>query len=99
LLTLVWLLRDWHQPVDPLDRAWRRFVRRVGRAGLAKSSAEPALAWADRVAARLPDAVALLSLSRRYSDARYARRTATADEQANLIRDLHRFRMPPGVLP
>ena len=95
LLTLVWLLRDWHRPIDPLERAWRAYVRRIGRAGLAKAVNEPALAWAQRIAAGLPGAAeTLASLSRRYSDARYARSVLSADERLRLIQDLRRFKLP-----
>jgi hypothetical protein len=95
LLTLAWLLRDWHRPTDPLERAWRRYVRRIGRAGLAKAADEPALTWAQRLAREWPSsAPGLVSLSRRYSDARYARSVLNADERNRLIHDLRRFRLP-----
>ena len=95
LLTLAWLLRDWHRPNDALERAWRRYVRRIGRAGLAKAADEPALTWAQRLAREWPSsAPGLVSLSRRYSDARYARSVLNADERNRLIHDLRRFRLP-----
>jgi transglutaminase-like putative cysteine protease len=100
LLTLAWLLRDWHRPTDPLERAWRAYVRRLGRAGLAKAPEEPALAWAQRLALGQPAAApALESLSRRYSDARYARGVFSADERSRLIHDLRRFRLPVRAFP
>ncbi len=95
-LTLWLLLRGRQPPPDPLLRAWRRFTRRLARAGLAREAWEPPLAFGRRAATARPhEAEALASLSRRFADQRYApAQSAAADRQA-LIRDLLAYRPRP----
>lgn len=76
LLTLAWmrwLLARGERERDPLLRAWRQLGARYAKLGLDRQLHEPALDWACRVAAARPQvADALIPLSRRFADARYA---------------------------
>jgi len=70
---MVWLSSRGERQRDPVLRAWRALDRRYRRLGLARAPHEPALAWAERVGKARPDlAVALLRLSQKFSDWRYA---------------------------
>jgi transglutaminase-like putative cysteine protease len=96
LLTLVALLqlRDRGPRQDPLLRAWARFTGRLARAHLRKKSHEPAHAYARRVAALLPtQREEVLSLSRRFVAARYARVGLDDPGRSALIRSLRAFRV------
>jgi len=85
-----WLLARGEREPDPLLRAWHRLGRRYARLGLAPLPHEPALSWARRVAAaRGPAADALISLSQRFADSRYA---AAHRDMSVLLRDLRRHR-------
>jgi len=85
-----WLLARGEREPDPLLRAWHRLGRRYARMGLAPLAHEPALTWARRVAAaRGAQADALVSLSQRFADSRYA---ATHRDLSVLLRDLRRHR-------
>lgn len=85
-----WLLARGEREPDPLLRAWHRLGRRYARLGLAPLAHEPALSWARRVAAaRGPAADALVSLSQRFADSRYA---AAHRDMSVLLRDLRRHR-------
>lgn len=84
-----WLARSERER-DPLLRAWHRLTTRYARRGLGREAHEPALVWAQRVAATVPERAAeLVSLSRRFVEARYA---GNDRDRAALIRDLHRHR-------
>lgn len=88
LLTLWLLLRERERDADRLLAAYRRFTRRLERAGVQRAPHEPPLAFAERAAACLPgSAEAIHSLSRRFSDARYARAPdpASRDELARAL--------------
>lgn len=93
LLGMAWLLARGEREADPLLRQWHRLGRRYRRFGLQPAASEPAMPWAQRVAlARRSSAdknQALISLSQRFAQARYA--GAPADVRA-LIRDLRRHR-------
>lgn len=93
-VTLWVMLRGRRGPQDPLQAAWRRFGRRLRRAGLARAPWEPPLGFGERAAAAFPaQAGPLRSLSRRYADGRYARAELPATERDRLIRDLDAFRL------
>ena len=93
-LTFVLLLRAPRRVHDPLRDAWASFVARLVKAGVAKPAFEPALTYAERVAARLPHhAEAVLSLSRRDARRRYARVAADAQDERDLCDALRRFRV------
>src|SRR5690606_30047640 len=87
---MVWRLARGERERDPLLRAWRRLGRRYEKLGLGRAPHEPALAWAQRVAAARPGSgQALLILSQRFVAARYARASQTPRQ---LLRDLARHR-------
>ncbi|MDI9250326.1 DUF3488 and transglutaminase-like domain-containing protein [Stenotrophomonas sp. RS-48] len=95
VLWMAWLLARGERERDPLLRAWHRLGRRYARLGLAREPHEPALLWAHRVHACRPDP-ALLALSQRFADARYA---GTCTDLASLLRDLRRHRPTSGASP
>ncbi|MFI8718305.1 DUF3488 and DUF4129 domain-containing transglutaminase family protein [Stenotrophomonas sp. NPDC077464] len=89
---MAWLLARGERERDPLLRAWHRLGRRYARHGLAREAAETATDWAQRVHRQRPDP-ALMSLSHRFVQARYA-----GDElDPSLVRDLHRHRPSTGA--
>ncbi|CBA15136.1 transglutaminaseTgpA domain-containing protein [Xanthomonas albilineans] len=88
-----WWLARAERERDPLLRAWRRLGRRYARLGLERQMHEPALTWAARVHRRVGEA-GLISLSRRFADARYA---GADSDSASLLRDLRRHRPPTGA--
>jgi transglutaminase-like putative cysteine protease len=74
LAGMIWLLARGERERDPLLRAWHRLGRRYARLGLGRAAHEPALRWAQRVASAHPaSGPALLALSHRFVEARYAR--------------------------
>jgi protein-glutamine gamma-glutamyltransferase len=89
---MAWLLARGERERDPLLRAWHRLARRYARHGLAREPAETATDWAQRVHRQRPDP-ALLSLSQRFVQARYA----GAELDPSLVRDLHRHRPSTGA--
>ena len=89
---MLWLLARGERERDPLLRAWHRLARRYARHGLAREPAETATDWAQRVHRQRPDP-ALLSLSQRFVQARYA----GAELDPSLVRDLHRHRPSTGA--
>ncbi|MBH1664552.1 DUF3488 domain-containing transglutaminase family protein [Stenotrophomonas maltophilia] len=95
VLWMAWRLARGERERDPLLRAWHRLGRRYARLGLAREPHEPALLWARRVHACRPDP-ALLALSQRFADARYA---GTCTDLASLLRDLRRHRPTSGASP
>jgi hypothetical protein len=101
LAVTLWALLHQHRDRShPVLRAWRAMARRVGRAGFAKGRDEPPMAWARRVAGARPEAAdAMLSVSQRYSDWRYAQAKLTEEQQAELARQLRRFRIPSRSRP
>lgn len=93
--TLAVLLRAPRSSPDPVVRAWRRFLRRLERAGVAKPPHEGPIAFGERAAAALPDAAQqLFTLSRRYARRRYAAESVEPDADATLCDDLRQFRVP-----
>jgi transglutaminase-like putative cysteine protease len=99
-LTLWILLRQHRDRSHPLLRSWRQLTRRLARAGWPKRREEPPLAYARRVAALLPgNGIALLSVSQRYSDWRYAGASLTDEQQAELARQLRGFRIQSRSRP
>lgn len=95
LAWMAWLLARGERERDPLLRAWRTLGRRYARRGLQRHPHETALDWAQRVHAQRPDP-ALLALSQRFADARYA---GTCTDLASLLRDLRRHRPTSGASP
>ncbi|WNH49638.1 MULTISPECIES: transglutaminaseTgpA domain-containing protein [Stenotrophomonas] len=89
---MAWLLARGERERDPLLRAWHRLGRRYARHDLAREPAETATDWAQRVHRQRPDP-ALISLSQRFVQARYA----GAKLDPSLVRDLHRHRPSTGA--
>jgi protein-glutamine gamma-glutamyltransferase len=91
-LTLWLVMRGGPRPADPLVDAYLRFCARLARAGIARQAHEPALAFAERVAAALPESAAQVNaLSADYTAQRYAADTEPS-ARAGLIRALRSFR-------
>ncbi len=92
-LTLWWMLRGQRGPRDPVLSAWRRFTRRLARAGVVRAPWEPAIAFGGRAGrGRAAAPRRGLSRSRPVAAQRYAPpESAAADRQA-LIADLLAFR-------
>ncbi|HAL22263.1 MAG TPA: DUF3488 domain-containing protein [Stenotrophomonas sp.] len=93
LAWMAWLLARGERERDPLLRAWHRLGRRYARRGLGREPHEPPMVWAGRVHAQHPDP-ALLALSQRFADARYA---GTRTDLAALLQDLRRHRPSSGA--
>ncbi len=92
LAWMLWLTARAERSGDAVVAAWRRLGARYAKLGLARAPHEPSLRWAQRVAAARPrDAEALLALTARFEDWRYAPRSAAADPRP-LIRALRRHR-------
>ena len=90
LAGMIWLLARGERERDPLLRAWHRLGRRYARLGLGRATHEPALSWARRVAAAHPaSGPALLALSQRFAEARYA---GSHGGMRRLLDDLARHR-------
>jgi protein-glutamine gamma-glutamyltransferase len=93
--TLALLLRAPRASPDPVVRAWRRFLRRLERAGIAKPPHEGPVAFGERAAAALPAAAQqLATLSQRYARRRYAGGSVEPGADAALCDDLRQFRVP-----
>ena len=93
--TLLLMLRRPPDPRPPLVRDFERFLARLARAGLARPMWQPPLAFAEIAAQQRPDAAeAILGLTRRYVDWRYAGANLDALELRRLGQELRRFRMP-----
>lgn len=94
--TLAMLLRGPRASSDPVLRAWRRFLRRLERAGVSKPPHEGPIAFGQRAAEAFPDAAQeLFTLSQRYARRRYAAGSVEPDADAVLCDDLRQFRVPP----
>ncbi|KGM52436.1 membrane protein [Lysobacter concretionis Ko07 = DSM 16239] len=104
LLWMIWLSRRAERQPDPVLRAWHALERRYRRRGLGRAPDEPAIQWAQRVAAGQPGGDAGLDrLSHRFSDWRYATtgpdktsRGSRERESRELIRALRRHRPHAG---
>jgi transglutaminase-like putative cysteine protease len=91
-LTLLVLLRGAPRERDPLLRAWRRFLKRTARRGLAKRPDESADAFRQRLLEATADADAD-ALVARFVAARYA--VDGGSDRDALIADLRRHRPTP----
>lgn len=94
LLVAVLLLLRVDRPVrDPVLAAYQTMLKRLEGRGLRKPPYQPPLGFGQAAARAFPDdAARLLSLSRRFSDWRYAPDASGEDAQRALIRDLRAFR-------
>jgi len=100
-LTLLILLRPARSGRDPLLRAWRRFLQRLAKRGIAKRPDESAAGFLRRIEDTQAglDATSM-TLLRRFIALRYAAAETPATDAANpghaaLTRDLRRHRPPP----
>lgn len=94
LLVAVLLLLRVDRPVrDPVLAAYQSMLKRLERQGLHKPASQPPLAFGEAAARAFPDdAGMLLSLSRRFSDWRYAPEGSGEEGRRALVRDLRAFR-------
>ncbi len=95
LAWMAWLIARGERERDPLLRAWRRLGARYVRIGQGRLSHEPAQAWAERAGADIPSAgEALRSLSRRFSNARYADpgKSGANEQLRTLLQDIQAHR-------
>lgn len=92
LAWMLWLSARGERERDPVLRAWHRLGRRYARLGLERAPHETAGHWAARVAAARPQSSALLGLSVRFEDWRYAHLDAGSLARRTLVRDLRRHR-------
>ncbi len=89
---MAWLIARGERERDPLLRAWHRLGTRYRRLGLAREPYEPALDWAQRVAAARPQAAQTLRpLTQRFVESRYAA-AVNAQRDRELIRALRKHR-------
>jgi len=96
-LVLALLLRREDRERDPLQRAWRAYLRRWARRGFGKRPEESAAAFAARVGRSVPEAAAPLeTLTARWNTLRYADTADSAEARAELARALRQAR-PPAV--
>ena len=90
LVLLAWSLRRLTRP-DPVQRAWQAFCRKLGARGVARAPHEGPRDFAERAAARLPQAAAAIrAIAALYIGARYGRAPARASaaELARRVRAL-----------
>jgi transglutaminase-like putative cysteine protease len=74
----LWLMRRLSLD-DPVQRQWRRFCNKLGRAGLMRGTSEGPLDFAERAAARFPrQAAQVRGISALYADLRYGRQANRA---------------------
>lgn len=92
LLWMAWLSARQEHDRDPVLRAWHRLAARYDRIGLGRKPHEPASLWAGRVQALRPPADALLALSARFAEWRYAPDQQRASQARDLLRDLRMHR-------
>lgn len=98
LLWMLWLSRRDERERDPVLRAWHRVGRRYRRFGLEREPSEPASEWAARVAATRPDlGPALIALSQRFSDWRYAGGEPGGRSASALAKALRAHRPPANA--
>jgi transglutaminase-like putative cysteine protease len=87
----LWLLRRLRLD-DPVQRQWRRFCDKLGRAGLARAASEGPLDFAARAATRFPQQAALVrDIGSLYIDLRYGRHADRGgiSRLGRLIRNFH----------
>lgn len=89
---MTWMAMRRERLRDPVLRTWRRLGARYARLGLAREPHEAAGDWARRVQQTRPSSQALVALSARFSDWRYAGAQGGGEHARNLLRDLRRHR-------
>lgn len=95
-LTLAVMLRSGRRERDPLQRAWRAYLRRWERRGFCKRWDESATAFAERVVHSVPEATtSLVPLVARWNALRYGAGQAQREARAELTAALRQARPPP----
>jgi transglutaminase-like putative cysteine protease len=73
------MLRSTHARIDPIQRQWQYFLRKLGRAGIAPYPAEGPRDFANRAALQLPQKQAeIKTIAKLYLEARYGGHDAIA---------------------
>ncbi len=96
LAWMAWRVAREQRERDPVLRAWHALGKRYARRGLGRAPHEPATDWARRLNAGAPDASALLALTTRFSEWRYASHERDPRRARRLLRDLRAHRPPDG---
>lgn len=92
LAALAWWARSNTRPEDPVHRAWRRFERKLARAGVARLPWEGPADYASRAAMQWPQhAEAIRHIARRYADLRYGAAEPAARDAKALDTQIRRF--------
>ena len=96
-LTLVLLLRQRREDLHEVERAWRVFIRKMGKRSYVKSPSEPATRFAERLAelyrSKTPEqAERVDQLCRRYTQWRYEKEEFDSVEVKQLVSDLRQFK-------
>ena len=86
---MLWLVARGERERDPVLRAWHRLGARYARLGLGRQRHETAHDWARRVVALRPRSEALLALSARFTEWRYA---PAQHDARDLLRELRAHR-------
>ncbi|MBJ6981072.1 DUF3488 and transglutaminase-like domain-containing protein [Luteimonas sp. MC1572] len=90
LAAMLWLVARGERERDPVLRAWHRLGARYARLGLGRRPHETADAWSARVLALRPQSTALVALSARFAEWRYAR--GRGGDARTLVHDLRAHR-------
>jgi hypothetical protein len=87
---MLWLVARGERERDPVLRAWHRLGARYARLGLGRRPHETADDWTARVLALRPQSTALVGLSARFAEWRYA--PDRGGDVRALVRDLRAHR-------
>ncbi|MBB1471504.1 DUF3488 domain-containing transglutaminase family protein [Luteimonas sp. MC1782] len=90
LAAMLWLVARGERERDPVLRAWHRLGARYGRLGLGRRPHETADAWTARVLALRQQSTALVALTARFAEWRYAR--DRGGDGRTLVHDLRAHR-------
>jgi len=93
MLAISWsLLRGTGPKPDELQKAYRKFLRKLARAGIVHQSYEGPLEFGQRAASALPErAQAILGITTRYADLRYGQ-ARDSDNIKNLEKEIREFK-------
>jgi len=90
---LLWWSHRQASVRDPLARQWRRFERRLARAGVPRLPSEGPADYAMRAHRAFPDAAEQIErIARSYATLRYGRKPPTPEDIRRLRADIDRFR-------
>lgn len=96
-VTLMLLLRQRREDLHEVERAWRVFIRKMGKRKPVKLPFEPAMRFAERVSelyrSKTPELVERVDeLCRRYTQWRYENKEFDSVEIKQLVSDLRQFK-------